>query len=344
VKAAAAEKGFGAFGLDTLTRALARRTAPVVHPLRGGKKGAPLPRKALRAERPSWMDRWRRGEPPRFLGLALLAVLFGATGLYGAFAGGHVASLKEIPHVAFVATTRALGFGLSEVRVTGGVKMAPEEVMSVLGVDHTTSLLAFDAEAARRRLLAVSWIKSAAIRVYLPNTLAITLTEREPFAIWQRAGQVMLVDREGRVIGPYDDIRFSHLPLVVGEGAERRVSEIGELLDPHPVIRSRVRAAVLVADRRWTLKLGDGVDVMLPERDAPAAVALLARLDRETALLNRDIAAVDLRLPDRVVVRLTDRAAGIRADAMRARSRMPQSAPPATPNPTAPPQRPGRVT
>jgi cell division protein FtsQ len=40
-------------------------------------------------------------------------------------------------------------------------------------------------------------------------------------------------------------------------------------------------------------------------------------LDREKKLLSRDIVAVDLRLPDRVSVRLSDAAAQAREDALK---------------------------
>jgi cell division protein FtsQ len=308
-----------------IRRATSRRE-PIVERVSAGKRSGPLPRRALKAERSWWRDRWTRGEGLRGWGLAATAVLFGATGAYGLALGGALPGPRALAATAMDETTRRLGFGLAEVEVTGLVRMTPSEVVERMELTAATSLIGFDAEGARRRLLAVPWIRSATVRVYLPGKIAVSLVERDPFAIWQREGQVLLVDREGRVIGPYDDPRFSHLPLVVGRGAERRVGEVGALLDPHPAIRSRVRAAVLVADRRWTLKLGDGVDVMLPEIDPAGAVALLARLDRDTGLLNRDIAAVDLRLPSRVVVRLTDRAAGIRADQLRTRSRMPQRA------------------
>jgi cell division protein FtsQ len=311
-----------------------------------GERLAPLPRKALRAERPGWRQRWSEGRAPNLAALAATLAFLGLTGVYGAILGGHVASARAAAGDAAVWTARSAGFAVSEFRVTGNEKMSPSEILARIGVDHRTSLLGFDTALARVRLLEVPWVKNASVRVFLPGTLEVTMEERHPFALWQRGGRVMLIDREGQVIGPYDDLRFSHLPLVVGEGAEKRVAEFGRLIDPHPVIRSRLRAAVLVAERRWTLKFADGVDVMLPERDASAALTLLERLDRESGLLNRDIALVDLRIADRVVVRLTDRAAALRADQTRQRTRAPGAAPaPAVaPTPTAtPPQRPGRV-
>jgi cell division protein FtsQ len=53
--------------------------------------------------------------------------------------------------------------------------------------------------------------------------------------------------------------------------------------------------------------LNNGIEAMLPEKDPEAALVQLVALDDESGLLNREIAAVDLRLSDRLVVRLTDR-------------------------------------
>jgi cell division protein FtsQ len=60
-----------------------------------------------------------------------------------------------------------------------------------------------------------------------------------------------------------------------------------------------------VADRRWDLRLANGVAVKLPENGEERALAELAALEQAYGLLERDIAAVDMRLEDRLVVKLT---------------------------------------
>jgi cell division protein FtsQ len=67
-----------------------------------------------------------------------------------------------------------------------------------------------------------------------------------------------------------------------------------------------MRAAVLVAGRRWDLHLEEGVTVKLPEKGIRQALAQLVKLDAEHGLLSRDVTVVDLRLPDRVTVRLPE--------------------------------------
>jgi cell division protein FtsQ len=72
-----------------------------------------------------------------------------------------------------------------------------------------------------------------------------------------------------------------------------------------------------VADRRWTLTFDNGVKLHLPEQDLGRAWAKFAQLERNQGLLDRDIAVVDLRLPDRLVVRLSPDAERQKQDAPR---------------------------
>jgi cell division protein FtsQ len=126
-----------------------------------------------------------------------------------------------------------------------------------------------------------------------------------------------VISSDGTIVGPLVDSHFARLPLVVGAGAATRARDFLAVLDAYPEIRDQVRACVLVAERRWNLKLKNGVDVRLPETDVAHALDTLARLDREKRLLSRDITAIDLRLPDRVSVRLSDEAAQAREDALK---------------------------
>ena len=62
----------------------------------------------------------------------------------------------------------------------------------------------------------------------------------------------------------------------------------------------------MVAERRWNLRLKNGVDVRLPEFDVEQALDQLVALERDTKLSSRDITAIDLRLADRITVRLSE--------------------------------------
>lgn len=235
----------------------------------------------------------------RHAGLKATAALLLITGTYGVIAGGHVTAL-------FGSLTTEAGLGIEAVRISGQSETSEVDILEALAIPDHGSMVAFDAEAARRRVEELPWVETATIRKSYPGTLTVEVTERDPFAIWQRGQLLSLVDEDGRVISDVIDPRYSKLPMVVGPGAGPRAEQLVALLEHAPGLRERVRAASLVSERRWTLSLDNGIEILLPEVGAEAAIARIAELDSSVALLSRAINRVDLRVSDRLVVRLTD--------------------------------------
>lgn len=263
----------------------------------------------------------RLAQIPQGAGVAASLLLLGATLSYGAIAGGHVAAVTDWLKGARDNAANALGFRIAAVSVSGGSQVSREQALALAGVTGRSSLLFFNAETARAQLLANPWIADAAVLKLYPDRLLITITERRAFALWQRNGQVNVIADDGTVLQPFVEARYRGLPLVVGSGAERRAREFIGLLDRFPEIRSALSASVLVAERRWNLRLTNGMDVRLPENDLQVALDRLVKLDRDKNLLSRDIASIDLRLPDRVTVRLSDAALQAREDALKANAK-----------------------
>jgi cell division protein FtsQ len=235
---------------------------------------------------------------PRHSSAVLTVAFLGATGIYGMVLGGHSA------HVMSVGTALA-GFAVEDVVVSGNAETSEIDILQQLGLDGSTSVMALDAAAARQALLDLPWVEDAEVRKVYPDTLQIELTERQAFAIWQNGSELTLIERNGAVIAPMAEKRYAHLPLYVGLGAESRAEAFDTLMLEQPALRERVRAYVRVADRRWDLHLHNGLIVKLPERGEAQALAELAAMDRDQDIFDRDIAAIDMRLADRITIRLT---------------------------------------
>ena len=131
------------------------------------------------------------------------------------------------------------------------------------------------------------------------------LVERKPLALWQHGGKLELIDREGAAIPVTGLDRFAKLPMVVGEGAASHAAEFLAVLASEPDLAARVTAAIRVGDRRWNLRIDNAVDVLLPAEAAASAWSQLARLERSSAILKREVQTIDMRLPDRLVLRVT---------------------------------------
>ena len=138
----------------------------------------------------------------------------------------------------------------------------------------------------------------------LPDTVRVEIRERQPFALWQHNKRLHVIDRSGVVITAERLGRFGALPLVVGRGADDRAAEIVDLLAAEGAIAARVAAAMLVGERRWNLRFDNGVEVRLPELESALALRRLDALQTSHAILDRKLRAIDLRLPDRLIVQL----------------------------------------
>jgi cell division protein FtsQ len=264
------------------------------------------------------MDRWSsliNTRWPRGVGVAGTVVVILASLAYGAVKGDHIPSIIAALKDARDGAGNAAGFRIVSVALAGQHHVSREEVLAAAGVTGSTSLLFLDVEQTRERLKTNPWIADASVLKLYPGELQIGIKEREAFALWQKDGQVSVIADDGTVLEPYVSPRLIELPLVVGRGAETRAKEFLALLDRYPALRAFVRAAVLVGERRWNLRLNNAIDVRLPETDIAPALERLVALDKEKNLITRDIVAIDLRLPDRVTVRLSEAAAQARIDA-----------------------------
>jgi cell division protein FtsQ len=210
-----------------------------------------------------------------------------------------------------------VGLGLERVTISGISQMRETEVLAAAGLSPLVSLPFLSVNEVRERLERVPLVKSAAVRKLYPGELVVTLTEREPHAIWQLNGELFIIAADGTVIDLMEDERFASLPLVVGEQANARTKDYLALLEAAGPLKDRIRAGTLVSGRRWTLKMDNGMDVRLPELRVGDALARLVKLEREQKILEKDVLAIDLRLPDRVVLRLTEESAAARGEALK---------------------------
>jgi cell division protein FtsQ len=250
-------------------------------------------------------------------GTALLVFsLIGTSIAYGMVRGGAYAGFVEQYGAPADIIARNIGFPISAVSIAGQNGLTDSEVLEASGIGPNNSLAFLDVAAMRDRLRAVPLIEDASVRKLYPDRVAIEIVERQPYALWQQDGQVSVVAADGTVIDTMRDGRFADLPFVVGEGANTHLPDYLALLAKAGDLKSKIRAGILVGGRRWSLSTTGGVEVMLPETNPGAALAALAGLERDTRILERDVISLDLRLPDRLVARLSEEAAAQRADAL----------------------------
>jgi cell division protein FtsQ len=251
---------------------------------------------------------------PRRTGVAATVLLLLGSAGFGAVRGGHVEELTAALSDTRNALGNSAGFRITTVAINGRRQLSQDEILAIGGVNGRSSLLFLDAAVVRDKLKANPWISDATVLKLYPGQLRIDIVERSAFALWQQDGRLSVIADDGAVLEPYVSRRFLSLPLVVGKGAETRARDFLALLARYPQVNSVTKAAIFVGERRWNLRLKDGLDIRLPENEVGNALAALSMLDKEDRLFSRDIVAVDMRLPDRLTVQLSDDAAKAREE------------------------------
>lgn len=226
---------------------------------------------------------------------ALLAVAFQARGGIAQA----VTSLSNIMQGEFAAA----GLGIGQISMTGQSLTHERDIMAALEIGDDVSILSYDAELARQRVLALPAITDASVRKIYPNQIVVAVTERQPLARWTvSVDETFVIDAAGKRIGtalPVDD----GLPLIIGEGGGDNALVIIRALERYPDVSVGLAAISRLADRRWDLIYESGLRVKLPETGVAQALQALQSYQQDYQMLDRNISQIDLRVDGVVSVR-----------------------------------------
>lgn len=246
---------------------------------------------------PFWRSRRLR------VALMVLLVFLAGGESWWLWKSGWVQQTVERTKWNLIAASTELGFRVEEILVVGRNETTHKELLAAVRLVRGAPILAFDLQAAKKRLEALPWVKTASVGRMLPDTVMLNVEERRPLALWQHKGVFALIDTDGEVIMRENLDRFSDLLVVVGGDAPLHAAKLLEVLATEPELMDRVKAAVRVGGRRWNLRLKNDIDVRLPEENAAKAWSRLAEYEKTHRVLERDVQILDLRLPDRLIVR-----------------------------------------
>ena len=202
-----------------------------------------------------------------------------------------------------VNATASLGFEVENILIEGRVHTDPAILKAIINVRKGDPLFAFDPVSAKEGIEKIAWVESAHVQRRLPDTLYIKLNERKPLALWQKDKKLKVIDTNGEVIPMRNLDGFSNLVIVLGEKAPEHTAELFQILIGEPEIFMNIESAGLIAERRWDIIMKNDVRIKLPENDVALALSRLAKAQGEDKILDKDVMAIDLRDPERMIVR-----------------------------------------
>lgn len=198
-------------------------------------------------------------------------------------------------------------FMVNMMVVDGASDIVADGIRQMLPLDFPISSFDLDLEAMRETVASLDPVKSARLYVRQGNVLQVDVVERIPVVLWRNERGLQLLDNEGVLVGPaFVRADWPELPLIVGDGADKYVTEAMDLVAAAEPLSTRLRGLVRMGERRWDVVLDRDQRILLPETEAVQALERVIAMDQAVDMLERDLVAVDLRLPNRPTLRMTD--------------------------------------
>lgn len=214
---------------------------------------------------------------------------------------------------AFQHLSRSEEFALRRIVIDGARHASAESIRAGVAPHLGRNLFELNLDEIGARSLEDPWVSRASVRRVLPDTLRISVTEREPHAVAIIGGIAHLVDSNGYVIGPTGTGLSENLPVLTGlpgRDQEGLVAALGlgvRLLDrlqrASPAFTDGISELELSrADRITVRTVAAGPKLLLdPER---VERNILRYLEMRSALAAHvgPMEYVDLRWQDRISV------------------------------------------
>ena len=270
-----------------------RRLIPFMRPAtdksgqtdRGVETGAPVNVMARPTKRPS-----------------LRSITTGALVAGGIAAGGVGYIERASLSAAIIDASASSGLQLQTIEVQGRAHTSKDVLMAVSELTLGQPMLTISLPDLHDRLSTIGWVKEVAIERRMPSTIRVILTERVPMALLQTEAGHRVIDQDGEIISGADPSAFGHLTVVAGNSAGPNAAPLLNILRTEPELFAEVWAVTYQSERRWDVHLRNGIRVRLPETDPRTAWSRLAIIDHSKQITNRDLAVIDLRVPDQMIV------------------------------------------
>lgn len=166
------------------------------------------------------------------------------------------------------------------------------------------NLLTLSPERINKKLENLPWVRKSILQKKFPHELVIKLQERIPRAKWQSDNKLFIIDAEGNILQETNLTEWSNLIIFAGKDAPTHADLLLNDLSHFPELLNKVVSASWISNRRWNIYLGNGIEIKLPEKDASKHLALIEKLDQTKNLFNRNIETIDLRQPNKIILRI----------------------------------------
>jgi cell division protein FtsQ len=208
-----------------------------------------------------------------------------------------------VARLVYLTIADPLRFPINTVKIEASYQhISRKELETVLAPNLEASFFSFAVTKLQNTLNALEWVDSALVERIWPDTVHITLVEKEPVA---RFGDKLLTEK-GQAFNRGDNYSGSELPLL--KGPETQIArllqvykKLGKILSDYGLHASELQ---LRENQAWVVTLDTGVKLYLGKK--AMALRLLRFCKAYPAVFAEKIewlASVDMRYPRGMAVR-----------------------------------------
>ena len=200
-----------------------------------------------------------------------------------------------------MATGKA-GLNLQFIQVRGRAHTPRDILVAATDLRLGDPILGINIDAVHKRISAIGWVEGVIVERRMPSTIRISIRVRLPMGLFQTADGHQLIDAHGVIIKNAKASDFTHLPVITGDESAVHAEKILSVLKTEPELFAEVWAISYQSGRRWDVHLRNGIEIRLPEAEPRQAWSRLAIMERRKQIINRDLAVIDLRIPEQLIV------------------------------------------
>ncbi|OJX09575.1 MAG: hypothetical protein BGO77_04160 [Caedibacter sp. 37-49] len=207
---------------------------------------------------------------------------------------------------------KRIGFQVNDLIVEGRSLTLQKDILNAVNIQQGDSLFASNLYEIKKRLEALSWVRTATVQRRWPFTIYVRLAEYKPIALWQQKAIFYLVDDQGHHFAIPKDSPFQSLPILTGEEAPKNAPQLFSVLREFPTIIGRVTGAIYLGKRRWDLMLDNRLKLKLGEGKIKQSLTHFVNLEESRKISDKNVIAIDLRFEDKVYFQLAPEAAEVK--------------------------------
>jgi len=196
------------------------------------------------------------------------------------------------------------GYSFTKININKLINIEPEEIEKYFTKYYGDSIFLIPIKEISKNLYQNTWIKDFTIKNDYKNTININIVESIPIGIYFSGEDNLLFDRNGEVIDSVNSNYNLYSHLIIFEG-NNSLFNANTFINSLPLlVRNEIKKAVFINNRRWDIKLRNGIKIKLSENNILDSYNNYDKFYKNVS--NQELAEIemiDLRIPKQIILK-----------------------------------------